>query len=142
MKTHVLGLDIGGANLKAAHSEWRRAHVAFALWKHPERLAEELGRLGAAMPAHDRLAVTMTGELCDCFATRREGVRAILQSVQEIAARRRFAYGRRGANSSMSPMGWTIQRAWPLRTGSRWLTRSPAGIPGARAADRHWFDDD
>ena len=81
----TLGLDIGGANLKAAHSGGTARTIAFPLWKHPERLAEELRRLGAAMPPHDRLALTMTGELCDCFATKREGVRAILQSVRDMA---------------------------------------------------------
>jgi hypothetical protein len=38
------------------------------------------------MPAHDQLAVTMTGELCDCYADRRAGVRAILKSVRAAAA--------------------------------------------------------
>jgi probable H4MPT-linked C1 transfer pathway protein len=37
------------------------------------------------MPAFDRLAVTMTGELCDCFATKYEGVNAILDAVAEAA---------------------------------------------------------
>ena len=37
------------------------------------------------MPAHDLLAVTMTGELCDCFATKREGVHAILDAVEQAA---------------------------------------------------------
>ena len=76
----ILGLDIGGANLKAAHTSGVARTVPFALWKHPEGLTAELVRLRAAMPAHDLLAVTMTGELCDCFPNRRAGVQAILQS--------------------------------------------------------------
>jgi hypothetical protein len=36
----------------------------------------------------DRLAVTMTGELCDCFRTKMEGVRHILEAVSEAAADR------------------------------------------------------
>jgi (4-(4-[2-(gamma-L-glutamylamino)ethyl]phenoxymethyl)furan-2-yl)methanamine synthase len=36
----------------------------------------------------DRLAVTMTGELCDCFADRREGVLAILDAVASVAENR------------------------------------------------------
>jgi (4-(4-[2-(gamma-L-glutamylamino)ethyl]phenoxymethyl)furan-2-yl)methanamine synthase len=87
MTIAVLGLDIGGANLKAAHTDSTASTVAFALWKHPERLQDELTRLCAAMPAHKQLAVTMTGELCDCFASKREGVHAILQSVSEVAGR-------------------------------------------------------
>lgn len=85
MTTAVLGLDIGGANLKAAHTDGTARSVAFPLWKHPDRLAAELATLCEAMPAHDCLAVTMTGELCDCFATRRDGVQAILRSVQAVA---------------------------------------------------------
>ncbi len=84
--TSILGLDIGGANLKAAHTT-RVAHSRpFALWKHPERLAAELRSIRAAMPPHDRLAVTMTGELCDCFASKRDGVLAIVHSVADAAA--------------------------------------------------------
>ena len=78
---HILGLDIGGANLKAAHTNGAARTVPFSLWKHPERLTAELANLCAALPPHDGLAVTMTGELCDCFATKLEGVKAILQSV-------------------------------------------------------------
>ena len=85
MNQSILGLDIGGANLKAAHSSGSARTVPFALWKHPERLADELRLLTATMPAHTRLAVAMTGELCDCFAAKRDGVRAILQSVHAAA---------------------------------------------------------
>src|SRR5207237_5907934 len=81
----ILGLDIGGANLKTAHTDMVARSVPFALWKNPSGLAAALRDLIAAMPAHDQLAVTMTGELCDCFATRREGVSAILDSVSEVA---------------------------------------------------------
>jgi probable H4MPT-linked C1 transfer pathway protein len=89
MTIPVLGLDIGGANLKAAHSNGCARTVSFPLWKHPERLSEELARLCASMPPHERLAVTMTGELCDCFETKQEGVNAILQSVRDGAAKTR-----------------------------------------------------
>src|SRR5947209_944518 len=80
MAIPILGLDIGGANLKAAHTSGVARTIPFALWKHPEGLAAELARLRAGMPPHDFLAITMTGELCDCFPTRRAGVAAILQS--------------------------------------------------------------
>lgn len=80
----ILGLDIGGANLKAAHSDGVAQSVPFALWKHPELLAVELDHLVAGMPPHEGRAITMTGELCDCFATKRDGVQAILRSVQAM----------------------------------------------------------
>lgn len=82
MHQGILGFDIGGANLKAAHSNGVAMSLAFELWKHPARLADALVRLAELLPAFDSLAVTMTGELCDCFATKRDGVRAIMQGVQ------------------------------------------------------------
>jgi (4-(4-[2-(gamma-L-glutamylamino)ethyl]phenoxymethyl)furan-2-yl)methanamine synthase len=83
----VLGLDIGGANLKAAHSRGGARTVPFALWKNPQGLSAALRALISLMPPHDLLAVTMTGELCDCFTSKREGVEAILDSVQDVAGR-------------------------------------------------------
>src|SRR5438477_275211 len=80
----VLGLDVGGANLKAAHTDGTARSRPFALWKEPAALAERLRSLRGEFPAFDRLAVTMTGELCDCFATRREGVRHILNAVAAV----------------------------------------------------------
>lgn len=80
-----LGLDIGGANLKAANSTgWARS-VPFALWRNPAGLASALGQLIGDAPAAHRLAVTMTGELCDCFRTKEEGVLLILSAVREVA---------------------------------------------------------
>jgi (4-(4-[2-(gamma-L-glutamylamino)ethyl]phenoxymethyl)furan-2-yl)methanamine synthase len=81
----VLGLDIGGANLKAAHTRCSVCSVPFALWKNPKGLANALRSLIAGVPHYDMLAITMTGELCDCFANKREGVQAILTSVAEVA---------------------------------------------------------
>lgn len=86
--TATLGLDIGGANLKAATSGEAQARP-FALWKEPDRLPDALRELLAEFPAAERLAVTMTGELCDCYATKREGVAAILDAVEAVAAGRR-----------------------------------------------------
>jgi probable H4MPT-linked C1 transfer pathway protein len=81
----VLGLDIGGANLKAAHSSGHALSVPFALWKTPALLADALRRLLPDIPPFDALAVTMTGELCDCFVSKRQGVLAILDAVTAAA---------------------------------------------------------
>lgn len=77
----VLGLDIGGANLKAATPDKRAVSVPFALWKQPDRLPAALAELVAKFPDVTELAVTMTGELCDCYETKRQGVNAILDAV-------------------------------------------------------------
>src|SRR5437773_11265665 len=81
MTRPVLGLDVGGANLKAAHSGGGARSRPFALWKSPAGLTDALRPLLRDWPPYDLLAVTMTGELCDCFATKREGVRTILDAV-------------------------------------------------------------
>jgi probable H4MPT-linked C1 transfer pathway protein len=88
MNTTVLGLDVGGANLKAAHSGGAARSRPFALWKGPAGLPAALGALVAEMPRADVLAVTMTGELCDCFETKRAGVAAILDAVEGAAGGR------------------------------------------------------
>jgi probable H4MPT-linked C1 transfer pathway protein len=81
----ALGLDVGGANLKAVHSDRSARSEPFALWREPAGLPAALGRLCASMPAADLLAVTMTGELCDCFESKRQGVAAILGAVEAVA---------------------------------------------------------
>jgi probable H4MPT-linked C1 transfer pathway protein len=80
----VLGLDIGGANLKAAHTNGRALSVPFALWKDPALLPQALRRLLHEMPSAELLALTMTGELCDCFESKRQGVLAILDAVMMV----------------------------------------------------------
>ncbi len=86
--THtVLGLDIGGANLKAATADRRAVSVPFPLWKQPDKLGDSLAALIAQFPKTMTLAVTMTGELCDCFPTLREGVLAILDEVERAAGK-------------------------------------------------------
>jgi len=85
-----LALDIGGANLKAADGRgWARS-VPFALARDPERLDDELEALLGSAPQRPRLAVTMTGELCDAFHTKVEGVRHILRAVEAAADGRKI----------------------------------------------------
>jgi len=80
-----LALDIGGANLKVADGLGYADSKSFPLWRKPQQLAGEVARLLAAAPPAERLAVTMTGELADCFQSKAEGVRAILAAVVEAA---------------------------------------------------------
>jgi probable H4MPT-linked C1 transfer pathway protein len=81
----ILGLDIGGANLKAATSDGVARCIPFALWRAPSELPDRLRAILGALP-HDEISATMTGELCDCFASKRAGVAAILQSLVAAAS--------------------------------------------------------
>jgi len=81
---NVLGLDIGGANLKAVHSQGNACCQSFAVWKNPQELSSRLKSLFDHVPAFDGLALTMTAELCDCFANKRDGVRHVLDAVTEV----------------------------------------------------------
>ena len=76
-----LGIDIGGANLKIADGNGFADSRRFDLWRHPDQLGPQLQALIANSPSADGLAITMTGELADCFVTKAEGVRTILQNV-------------------------------------------------------------
>lgn len=80
-----LALDIGGANLKAADGLGYADSLAFALWREPGRLAQELRTMIAQAPSCDHLAVTMTGELADCFESKAAGVASILAAVGDAA---------------------------------------------------------
>ena len=55
-----LGLDVGGANIKAAHSSGMARSSAFELWKRPDALAREVAALASTFPPYDRVALTMT----------------------------------------------------------------------------------
>lgn len=76
-----VGIDVGGANIKVANAAGKCAACRFPLWIDHERLGKKVGELLREFSDADRLAVTMTGELADCFATRREGVRRIIEQL-------------------------------------------------------------
>ena len=82
--TKWIGIDIGGANLKLADAGKFATQSRFAMWKHPDRLASELSRLLEDSVDFETVALTMTGEMADCFATREEGVCRILEQVTRI----------------------------------------------------------
>ncbi len=84
---NIIGLDVGGANIKITDLNHDARSVPFALWKQKEDLAETLKNAIAKYPQADRIAVTMTGELADCFASKAEGVRFITQEVVKAACK-------------------------------------------------------
>jgi probable H4MPT-linked C1 transfer pathway protein len=78
MVSVVIGWDIGGAHLKAARV--RHGHVeavvqaATPLWLGLDSLHAAFDALSAELGRADHHVITMTGELCDAFPSRREGV--------------------------------------------------------------------
>jgi probable H4MPT-linked C1 transfer pathway protein len=76
-----LALDIGGANIKAAHTAGPARVLPFELWKRPDELGRVVAALAATFPPFDRVALTMTAELADCYPTKRVGVNAVLDAV-------------------------------------------------------------
>jgi probable H4MPT-linked C1 transfer pathway protein len=85
----IIGWDVGGAHLKAAHLNAQGEvlevfQLPCPLWQGVDHLQRGVGdilRQWSTPPA--RHAVTMTGELVDLFSTRTEGVRALVNVMQE-----------------------------------------------------------
>ena len=82
----ILGWDVGGANIKAARigDEGRPGPAVverpFALWREPHRLPVVLSEVADRIGNARTMALTMTAELADCFATKREGVAFVLDA--------------------------------------------------------------
>lgn len=82
MGTRVLGFDIGGANIKAADADGKTHAIAFPMWTDFRELTATLVNIASTyFETPDLVAVTMTAELADCFASKQNGVRFIVDSV-------------------------------------------------------------
>lgn len=96
MSVTVLGLDIGGANTKAAFvkvsnqqiEELKAGIKHFPIWKErresfPEALKDVVSAVVSKVEL-DAVSVTMTAELSDAYFTKREGVGHVLDCVQRV----------------------------------------------------------
>lgn len=81
----IVGVDIGGANLKYASANGRAHSRFFPMWRQPESLCDSLIKDLQEFGSIDSLAVTMTGELADCFIDRQMGVKHIVEHTQRAA---------------------------------------------------------
>jgi (4-(4-[2-(gamma-L-glutamylamino)ethyl]phenoxymethyl)furan-2-yl)methanamine synthase len=92
--TNIVGWDIGAVNVKAAwvaQNEDRTVQMRFAsrpfeIWREKDRLQEILRLVFESIIAGTRpqaMAVTMTAELSDTFASKREGVLFVLQNLND-----------------------------------------------------------
>ncbi len=84
-RSEMLGLDLGGAHLKAAllHAGKPVAirEAACRLWEGLDRLDAAFSEVLAGWPEPGAVALTMTGELVDLFPDRAVGVRRLLEVV-------------------------------------------------------------
>lgn len=81
----VLGLDIGGANLKASTADGDSVSVDFPIWQNKDGLESVLRDLSVLKTySPEIVAVTMTAELADCFETKATGVEFILRAVMNV----------------------------------------------------------
>jgi probable H4MPT-linked C1 transfer pathway protein len=82
----ILGWDVGGANIKAAGAgDDGRPGAAvverpFPLWREPHRLPAVLSEVADRFGSTRVMALTMTAELADCFATKRAGVAFVIDA--------------------------------------------------------------
>ena len=112
----AVGLDIGGANTKAAVVDGdkpvRVASEPFEVWRRPDALAGAIasvvGRLGAEGAP---VAMSTTAELVDAFRTKREGVLHVLDAARSALAGREL----RVINTDGELIGFDQARTAPLR---------------------------
>ena len=95
--TFILGLDVGGANIKGCNLQVDGDHinsakgksVYYEIWRNTHGLKDVLIRLCNSLKEKkaqefDEIALTMTAELCDSFESKTQGVLTIVQTVEEI----------------------------------------------------------
>jgi probable H4MPT-linked C1 transfer pathway protein len=85
----MIGIDVGGANLKVVDND-EQVHLHYCpLWEG----AAITGLLKPyARTADEPAAVVMSGELADCFLNKMQGISFIVSAVREAFPRARF-YG-------------------------------------------------
>ena len=130
----ILGLDIGGANIKAADEAGRAVSRPFAIWRQPEQLEDQITSILNEFPQTDRLALTMTAELADCFSTKSEGVRFIINAVENSIDA--SVSSRAGVNSSsVQPPRFNLM-TWT--TDARFVSPDEARESSMRVAAANW----
>ena len=91
----ILGIDVGGANTKAATSDGSFARYIYApLWRNKASIYDVLADVKRELEAEGKgirgTGAVMTGELCGCFSTKREGVLYIKRAVSTMFENAKF----------------------------------------------------
>lgn len=84
-KASLLGIDIGGANIKLYHTAGHSVSLPFPMWLRPSCLANAIVEIVSGLPECEGWGVTMTGELADVFDNRAIGVKSIVQQTMLAA---------------------------------------------------------
>jgi probable H4MPT-linked C1 transfer pathway protein len=132
-----LALDIGGANIKVADGRGGARSYEFALWKMPDRLSARLEEILGGFPGCQRLVATMTGELADCYSSKREGVAAIIDGlVQAARGRELMVY--------LTDGSWSLPQAaksqYRLAAASNWHALARYAVRFTRGRDALLID--
>ena len=112
----ILGLDIGGANTKAASSDGLfTASVYLPLWKGAP-LEEALCGIARSQPQAEAVAVVITGELADCFSCKREGLERLMACVRRSFSVPAYFWGTGGFGWSdvleLAAANWSASAAF------------------------------
>lgn len=120
-----IAFDIGGANIKAASTRRMVCQRPFQLWQAPERLPEQLAGVLSAYPNPDRIGVTMTGELADCFESKQSGVRRIVEACLQVFGHSARFYQTSGrfVESSEAIAEWTQTAASNWHALAAWVAQ-------------------
>lgn len=85
----IIGFDVGGAHLKVVRAGGGQVVYAqtFAtpLWQGLDNLVAAFAEAASVCSGAERAVLTMTGELCDFFNSREEGVRGLLEIIERHA---------------------------------------------------------
>jgi len=105
----VIGIDVGGANLKVADARGSAVHYC-PLWTGAP-IADLLRPYEG-----EEAAVVMSGELADCFASKAEGVAFIVGEVRSVFPKARF-YGtdgrfHDGPDPCLAAANWLASADW------------------------------
>jgi probable H4MPT-linked C1 transfer pathway protein len=123
--TNIIGWDIGGAHIKAAHLNENGQIVkvyqqACPLWKGLDQLRLAVTAIIQDLPPEPyRHAITMTGELVDLFANRDDGVQQIISTLTELLTDGElFIFA---GKSGFLPVGQLFSQHYAAIASANWL---------------------
>ncbi|MFN3191003.1 MAG: hydantoinase/oxoprolinase family protein [Aureliella sp.] len=118
----ILGIDIGGANIKFVDTAGRCLTRVFPMWNESEQLTEMLAQMASEFGWEGgRVGITMTGELADCFETRSQGVCHIVQQAEAAFGEAKpLYYGVDGTWTEGASVSEELSAEWLVLAASNW----------------------